>query len=298
VFKAIYYAYALDTGKWTMASVLEDKPYQPDPGEEWNPQNIHGTLEGQVLLRNAFIHSLNLPSIRLFLKLGADNVVEWARRLGFSTELIADKALSLGASCVRMDELARAFGIYVREGRSFDPIYLRRVTDKLGKVVLDARHPWDGAVDVRGRLDALGRMATQPPRQIIDRRTAFLITQMMRDVVTSGIGRRAQRIKVPAAGKSGTASKNEFTTDTWFVGFTSRFVTVAWMGDDTYERSLGDEDASYTTATPMWTDYMQEVVADIPHEKIPVVRPPKVSSRLVEYQSGGEPHRAAFYFRE
>ncbi len=297
VFKAIYYAYALDTEKYTMGSVLEDKPYEPDDGEEWNPQNIHGSIEGQVLLRNAFIHSLNLPSIRLFVRLGADNVVTWARRLGFTTELIADKALSLGASCVRMDEMSRAFGIYVREGQGWEPTYVRRVTDKRGNVVLDARHPTDGAMDLAGRLDAMGRLGTAPPKQVIDRRTAFLITQMLRDVVTSGIGRRAQRIGVPAGGKSGTASKNAYTTDTWFVGFTSRYVTAAWMGDDQYERSMGDEEASYTTATPLWADYMEQVVADIPHGPVPHERPPGIRSKSVTYMAGEKERTAAMYFK-
>ncbi len=297
VFKAIYYAYALDTGKYSMGSVLEDRPYEPEPGEEWNPQNIHGTLEGQVLLRNAFIYSLNLPSIRLFMRLGADNVVQWARKLGFTTELIADKALSLGASCVRMDEMSRAFGIYVREGQSFDPVYVRRVIDKRGEVVLDHRHPSDGALDLRGRLDAMGRLATDSPEQTIDRRTAFLITQMLRDVVTSGIGRKAQRIGVPAGGKSGTASKNAYTTDTWFVGFTSRYVTAAWMGDDDYERSLGDEEASYTTATPLWADYMEEVVLDVPHGPVPHRRPPGIRSKTVQFMAGEKQRAAPMYFK-
>ncbi len=297
VFKAIYYAYALDTEKYTMGSVLEDKPYEPDEGEEWNPQNIHGTIEGQVLLRNAFIHSLNLPSIRLFVRLGADNVVRWARRLGFTTELIADKALSLGASCVRMDEMSRAFGIYARQGLGWDPVYVRRVTDKRGTVVLDARHPYDGAMDLAGRLDAMARLGTDPPRQVIDRRTAFLIAQMLRDVVTSGIGRRAQRIGVPSGGKSGTASKNAYTTDTWFVGFTSRYVTAAWMGDDQYERSMGDEEASYTTATPLWADYMESVVKDVPHGPVPAERPPGVRSKSMTYMAGEKQRTAAMYFK-
>lgn len=297
VFKAIYYAYALDTDKYTMGSLLEDKAYEPDEGEEWNPQNIHGTLEGQVLLRNAFIHSLNLPSIRLFVRLGADNVVAWARRLGFTTELIADKALSLGASCVRMDEMSRAFGIYAREGRSWDPIYVRRVTDKRGRVVLDARHAHDGAMDLAGRLDAMARGGTAPPTQVIDRRTAFLASQMLRDVVTSGIGRRAQRIGVPSGGKSGTASKHAYTTDTWFVGFTSRYVTAAWMGDDQYERSMGDEEASYTTATPLWADYMEAVVRDVPHGPVPVERPPGIRSKSVTFMAGEKQRTAPMYFK-
>ena len=298
VFKAIYYAYALDTGDWTMGTILEDHAYEPEPGEEWNPRNIHGTLEGKVLLRNAFIHSLNLPSIRLFMRLGADDVVQWARRLGFTTELIADKALSLGASCVRTDELSRAFAIYVREGRSLEPHYVRRVVDKTGRVRIDRRHPLDGAVDIGGRFDAMARLATRDaPTQVIDRRTAFLITKMLRDVVTSGIGRRAQRIGVPAGGKSGTASKHAYTTDTWFVGFTSRFVTAAWMGDDTYERSMGDEEASYTTATPMWTEYMSQVVEGIEHGNVPVERPPGIRSEQVTFEAGGATRSAPLYFK-
>jgi penicillin-binding protein 1A len=297
VFKAIYYAYALDTGDYAMDSMLEDRPYEPEPGEAWNPQNIHGTIEGKVLLRNAFIHSLNLPSIRLFQRLGAKNVVQWARRLGFTTEFIADKALSLGASCVRTDELTRAFGVFVRGGRWFEPIYVRRITNKRGEVVLDQRHPWDGAMDIAGRIDAVGRAAVEPPHQAVDARTAFLITKMMRDVVAHGIGRRAGRIGVEAGGKSGTASKHEYTTDTWFVGFTGRYVTAAWMGDDTYERSLGNEDASYTTATPLWATYMGQVVADVPQGDLTPNRPAGVRSRSVDFHMGAQLRSAVMWFR-
>jgi penicillin-binding protein 1A len=297
VFKAIYYSLALDSRNFDMGTVLEDRPYQPDPGEEWNPQNIHGTLSGEVLLRNAFIFSLNLPSIRLFNRLGADNVVKWARHLGFTTELIADKALSLGASCVRTDELSRAFGVFVREGRWVDPLYVRRVTDKNGNVVIDARHPWDEAMDVGGRIDAMASAALVPPRQLVDVGTAFLITKMMRDVVTNGIAKTANKAGIPAGGKSGTASKNSYTTDTWFVGFTSRYVTASWMGDDTYERSLGDEDASYTTATPMWTDFMRRVAAGMPHRMVPVRRPAGIRPRIVTWEGGlGEQRNAMLYF--
>lgn len=299
VFKAIYYGLALDTGEYAMDTILEDRPYEPEPGEEWKPENLHGTLSGEILLRNAFIHSLNLPSIRLFQKLGAQAVVAWSRRLGFTTELIADKALSLGASCVRMDELTRAFGIFVRGGRSWEPRYVRRVTNRRGEVVLDHRSPWDEAIDVAGRIDAMGRLATtEAPVQIVDDRTAFLITRMMRDVVTHGIGRGASKIGVPAGGKSGTASKKQNTTDTWFVGFTARFVTAAWMGDDEYERSMGDEEASYTTATPLWTDFMEAVVAGIPHpDSLPAHRPAGVTQRIVEYEAGIDTESALLYFR-
>jgi penicillin-binding protein 1A len=302
VFKAIYYSLALDGDHWRMDSVLEDKPYVPEPGEVWNPQNLGQTLDGEVLLRTALIRSLNLPSIRLFQALGADNVVAWARRLGFTTDLIADRALSLGASCVHIDELVRAFAIFVRGGSWVDPVYVRRVVNKRGEVVLDQRSPEDPAVDVAGRLDRLGALAMKPPKQVIDERTAFLITRLMREVVTAGIGARASRIGVPVGGKTGTASKNTNVTDTWFVGFTSRQVTAAWMGDDTYERSLGEEDASYTTAVPMWQQYMHDAVAGVPHDQLPRHKPPGLTSRVVDARTGKDPvpgmPSATLYFKE
>ncbi len=301
VFKAIYYALALESDEWTMATVLEDRPYEPEPGEEWNPQNLHGTVEGKVLLRSAFIYSLNLPSIRLFVRLGADNVVAFARKLGFTSELIADKALSLGASCVYTNELSRAFGILVRGGTWIDPIYVRRITDKHGTVLVDNRHPHDGGMNVAGRIDRMAALALAVPQQIVDERTAFLITRLMREVVTAGLGRRASRLDVPAGGKSGTASKKLDTTDTWFVGFTSRYVTSAWVGDDTYERSIGDEDASYTTALPMWTDFMERATHGIPHGDVPLERPPGLESQWLHAKSGEEPipgePSALMYFR-
>ncbi len=289
VFKAIYYALALDTRPWQMDTVLEDRAYEPEPGEEWNPQNIGKTLDGKVLLRTALVRSLNLPSIRLFKKLGADAVVAWSRRLGITSELIADRALSLGASCVHVDELTRAFAIFVRGGTWIDPVYVRRITDKSGRVLVDNRSVDDPVVDIAGRLDRVGTLAATPPRQIVDRRTAFLITQLMRDVVTSGTATRATMIRAQAGGKSGTSSKGAYTTDTWFMGFTSNEITASWMGDDNYERSMGDEDASYTTVVPMWTNFMKVLVEGVPHSGVPGPRPPGLNSRMADARTGGPP---------
>ena len=125
---------------------------------------------------------------------------------------------------------------------------------------------------------------------------------MMREVVTAGIGAQAGRIGVPVGGKTGTASKDTNVTDTWFVGFTSRQITAAWMGDDTYERSLGEEDASYTTAVPLWRQYMTTVVDGIPHDALPRVRPPGISTRVVDARTGKEVvpgmPSATLYFKE
>ena len=301
VFKAFYYSLALD-GDYRMDSILQDTPWVPENGEAWDPKNLGDTLDGEVLLRTAMIRSLNLPSIRLFLALGADNVVAYARRMGITTELIADRALSLGASCTHVHELSRAFSIWVRGGSWIDPVFVRRVINKRGEVLLDHRDPGDPAVDVAGRLDRIGTLALRPPKQVVDERTAFLTTRLLREVVTAGIGARAARIGVPVGGKTGTASKYTNVTDTWFVGFTSRQVTAAWMGDDTYQRSLGEEDASYTTTVPMWQQYMNSVVEGVPHDQVPRVRPPGLTMKVVDARTGKDPQpgmlQATLYYKE
>ena len=309
VFKAIYYTLALDRG-WQMDDVLEAKPWEPEPGEVWNPRNIDKTIDGKVLLRTALIKSLNTPSIRLFLAVGIDEVVSFARELGFTTELIADKGLSLGASCVHIDELTRAFGVFARGGSMRDPVYVRRIIDKRGSLRVDRRHPEDGAVDLAGRIDRMAAMAQTPARQIIDPGTAFLIGRLLREVVTAGTSTRANTIGAPAAGKSGTASGryrrdgrlDDLTTDTWFVGYTSRHVTSAWLGfDDRNERSLGDEDASFTTAIPMWARYMKQVVAGREHQPLPLHQPEGIGRKVVDATHGGPPlpglPTATIYYR-
>jgi penicillin-binding protein 1A len=309
VFKAFYYALALDQG-WQMDAILEAKPWEPEPGEEWNPRNIDKTIDGKVLLRTAFIKSLNTPSIRLFLAVGIQPTINFARKLGFTTEMIPDKGLSLGTSCVRIDELTAGFAVFARGGSRRDPNYVRRIVDKHGRLRMDARHPLDGAVDIAGRIDRMAALAHDPPEQVVDPRTNFLISRMLREVVTFGTSTRASTIGAPAAGKSGTASGrykrdgrwDDLTTDAWFVGYTSQHAAAAWMGfDDRNERSLGDEEASYTTAIPLWTDFMKFVVEGRTLDKIPAHTPAGLGRLVVDATHGGPPvvgmPQATIYYR-
>lgn len=298
VFKAIYYALALDGNEFQGDSVLEARPWQAKDDEEWNPRNIGKTIDGKVLLRTALIKSLNTPSIRLFVSLGAAAVVRWSRRLGIESPLIQDKGLSLGASCVRHREIAKAFSIFVRGGLKRESHMIKRIVDKYGKVRLDARHWRDPALSTGDRLDAAMSEVIDAPAQVIRESTAFLITRLLREVVTHGIAMSAQKAGVPVGGKSGSASGRfrrkrgvqDLTTDTWFVGFSSRNTTSAWMGfDNAQERSMGDEEASYTTAIPLWADFMKGVVGEDAklHGPLPRRKVPGLSSRRVDARRGG-----------
>lgn len=299
VYKPVYYSLALDRDNLSMATILHDKPYEPEPGEQWNPQNIHGTLDGKVTMHASLVRSLNLPSIELLNKVGAKETAAWARRLGFTTPIHADKALALGASCVRVDELTRAFATFVRGGSQQDPVYIRQVRDRNGNAVEDHTIPEDPILGEDHRLDRMWATSVRRPRQVIDPRTAFLITKLLRDSVLVGIAARCNIVPAPTGGKGGTSSD---TMDVWFSGFTSQWATTVWIGDDTYQRPLGEKEASYTSAIPMWAEFMRDTVGKRPHSELPIGRPPDgLKSAIVDMLTGGPPGPGAksvrIYFR-
>ena len=285
-YKPIYYALALDGDEYSMASILTDRPYVPEEGEVWNPQNVHGTLDGRVTMHMSLVRSLNLPSIQLLVKVGFKEAAAWARRLGFTTPIHADKALALGASCTRTDELTRAFATFARGGSQMDPLYIRQIRDRNGAVVVDRSIPEDPMLNEGDRLDRLWATSSRKPRQVIDERTAFLITKLLRDSVVHGIAARCRIVPVPTGGKGGTSSD---TMDVWFVGFTSQWATTAWIGDDNYQRPLGEKEASYTSVIPMWANFMKEAVGKRPHHELPLRRPKGLQTATVDYITGKPP---------
>lgn len=275
-YKPIYYSLALDKG-YGFTSLLNDIPraeVDPITGEVWTPTNLNNTVEYQVSLEYALIWSKNVPSVQLFKLCGAQEVEAWARRLGFTTPIIADQALALGASCTRMDELTRAFSAFAGNGVPTDPVTVRRVRDRKGRVLEDHTALGDAMGTPAERLDRLVALATEPlPKPVIPPRTAWLTSQLLRHVVTRGHAPALRATGIPAAGKTGTSSA---TMDTWFVGFTSKWMTTTWMGDDKRERPLGFKDAAFMLTVPLFSRYIAEVTAGQPLLEIPWERPPGV----------------------
>jgi len=271
-YKPVYYSLALDKG-YGFPSLLNDVPraeVDPITGEVWTPTNLNNTVEYQVTLEYALIWSKNVPSVQLFKLMGGKEVEHWARRLGFTTQIIPDQALALGASCTRTDELTRAFSVFATNGVMVDPVYIRRIRDRTGAVIEDhtaVSDPWGAPGE---RLDRLVALAGVRPEPVIAPRTAWLTSTLLRRVVTRGHAPAIRSASLLAAGKTGTSSA---TMDTWFVGYTSRWMTTTWLGDDLRERALGFKDAAYMLTVPMFARYMNEVTAGQPLQEIPWERP-------------------------
>ncbi|HEX3764654.1 MAG TPA: transglycosylase domain-containing protein [Kofleriaceae bacterium] len=282
-YKPIYYSLGLDQG-FGFDTVLDDVKVDivdPITGEVWSPNNLEGTSDGDVTLEYALVFSKNIPSVDLFRRLGAANVESWARRLGITTKIFPDDALALGASCSRLDEMARAFTVFARlgawwprpGGREKNWVYVRRILDRAGNAVEDNTFAEDPVLPPADRIDRTVALAGVQAPQAIPPRTAFLMTKLLAHEVEYGFASILRATQVNAAGKTGTSSA---TFDNLFIAFTSKFTTLVWMGDDKRQRALGKSDAAYMTVVPLWARYMYEAARSYPNPQIPWVIPPGV----------------------
>jgi len=285
-YKPIYYALGLDQG-FGFDTILNDVPVEivdPNTGEVWSPTNLGDTLDGDVTLEYALVFSKNIPSVDLFKRLGASNVEAWARRMGFTTKIFADDALALGASCSKLDEMARAFTLFARngawwprpEGKEKSWVYVRRILDRDGNTVEDNTLASDPQLSAADRFDRVAALAGIEAPQAIPARTAYLMTRLLAHEVIYGFANVLRATNIYAAGKTGTSSD---THDTTFIAYTSRFTTLVWMGDDKKERALGKRDAAYITVVPLWSRYMYEAAKGYPNPEIPWSVPPGVNPK-------------------
>jgi penicillin-binding protein 1A len=240
-FKPIIYATAVSQGM-SPASVILDAPvvYTQDQDEKtWKPENYGRKIHGMVSLRDALAHSHNLATVRLLDKVGVKNVIEFAKVVGITSPLAADLSLGLGSSSVGLMELTSAYSVLINQGSRAEPYAIVFVKDNAGKVIEQ----------------------TEPQAiPVISKETAYLITNMMEDVIQKGTGQAAKVIGRPIAGKTGTT--DEFI-NAWFIGGAPNLVTGIYVGFDD-RRSLGETESGAHAALPIWVDFMKEALKPLP----------------------------------
>ncbi|HKQ35027.1 MAG TPA: PBP1A family penicillin-binding protein, partial [Nitrospiraceae bacterium] len=240
-FKPIIYATAVNQGM-SPASVILDAPvvYAQDQDEKtWKPENYGRKIHGMVSLRDALAHSHNLATVRLLDKVGVKNVIEFAKVVGITSPLAADLSLGLGSSSVGLMELTSAYSVLLNQGSRAEPYAIMLVKDNAGKV--------------------LEQTETQSI-PVISKETAYLVTNMMEDVIQKGTGQAAKGIGRPIAGKTGTT--DEFI-NAWFIGGAPNLVTGIYVGFDD-RRSLGETESGAHAALPIWIDFMKEALKPLP----------------------------------
>ncbi len=299
-FKPMVYAAALHHGV-TPASIFMDAPLVFDDANlegQYRPSNDNNRYNGPTRLREALYRSINLASMRVFLSVGGNQVHDYAGRFGFDTgEFPRNTQLAIGGGAMAVTplEMARAYAVLANGGHLIEPHIIKRVENLEGEVILEPKHPvacaWcsDDEADMAETLpetepDSLSDLLAEAPLEaprVIDERVAFLMTDMMRDVIKRGTGRRARVLeRKDLAGKTGTTNE---AADTWFNGFNSALCTSVWVGFPSYG-ALGAREFGSTTPLPIWIDYMGTALDGVP-ESLPT-QPPGIVTMRIDPETG------------
>jgi penicillin-binding protein 1A len=230
-FKPFVYAAALELG-FSPATLIDrlNDPVMTLQGE-WLPEDDHQE-SSSMTMRTALRTSSNRAAVRMLEDVGIPVAVEYAERLGVGS-VPSVPSLALGSGEVTLLALTAAYAAFANQGIVPVATVVRRVETVEGEVLYEA---------------------DQEGQRAVSEATAYLLSEMMADVVNAGTGAGARSVgfRLPAAGKTGTTDDYH---DAWFVGFTPRLATGVWMGYDRPRTIIGGGYAS-VLAVPMWGRFM------------------------------------------
>ena len=315
-FKPFIYASALEQG-FTPATMINDAPVvlnDNDLEASWRPENYSKKFYGPTRLREALYKSRNLVSIRILRSIGIDTATNYLTDFGFDKARIPQNlSLSLGSADVTPMELVTGYAGLANQGYKVEPYFINQIKNAAGKVLYQAQPvtvcsdceysaPATGipgviedielstvqdapaiATNEQDKLQLSGSKVTQLPvaTQIMQPEAAYMIYNIMQDVITRGTGRRALSLKrTDLAGKTGTTNDQK---DAWFSGFNKDVVATAWVGFD-QPSTLGRREFGGSAALPIWIDFMETALAESSDE--PFEKPDGIVSRRIDPKSG------------
>jgi penicillin-binding protein 1A len=286
-FKPFIYSAAIHRG-FSPASIINDAPITIRAGKKiWKPENYGHKFYGPTTLRKALTLSRNLISIRLMRTMGVKYTIDYVKRFGFvDKQLPKNLTLSLGTASVTPLELVSAFAVLANGGYKVEPYFVEKITDYNNNIIFKAT-PQNVCRECKASDNE--SYATK----VIDKRNAWLVTSMLKDVITRGTARRARVLKrKDLAGKTGTTNDQK---DAWFSGYNAEIATTAWVGFD-QPRSLGKKETGGKAALPMWIDFMRTALKDMPLKNIS--KPSGMVTLRVDKNTGlivGKNHPNAIY---
>ena len=244
------YAAALNECGMSLATTFEDEPFTYDNGEPL--YNADRQYHGTVTMREAIVHSYNIPAVKCMIEITPELGVEYLQKFGFTTlitepteinggiydDINASTAIGGITQGVSNLELTAAYATIANNGTYIKPVFYTKILDADGNVVID----------------------NSPEKTtVIKPSTAYLLTNVMEDVVTEGTGTRVQFDGMHIAGKTGTTDNYR---DLWFCGFTPYYTCSVWAGYD--DNTVLPQGTYRTYQQTLWRNIMQRIHADLP----------------------------------
>ncbi len=244
-FKPIVYTAAIANG-FSPNDMLLDEPISfKFHNKVWTPENYERKYRGNVTLRYALAHSINVATINLIAQIGIGETIKYARKLGITSELPKNYTLALGSASLSAFELATAYGTLANYGIKEKLYAIKKITGPDGKLYYEHK---------------------DNPERVLKVSTGFIMTKMLQEVIENGTGRSAQVLGRPLAGKTGTTNAYR---NAWFAGYSPDYLTVVWTGYDN-RKSLGRGETGARAALPIWIGIMKRILADKPVKKFPI----------------------------
>jgi len=266
-FKPFVYTTAIEQGL-RPDDIVDDAPFRRG---NWEPHNYDNKYMGALPLRKALALSRNIPAVRVLDEVGVSNAAQLVRRMGLPNPMAPFLPSALGATEEPLLAMVSAYSTFPNGGVRVEPIRIRRVVDRDGRVL-------DGA---------------KPKSfKVLSEYVAAQMVDLMRGTVEFGTAVRAKSLGRELAGKTGTV--NDFT-DAWFIGYTPSIACGTWIGFDE-KRSLGKGESGATAALPFWIDFMEKYLKEKPKEKFGPI--PELPDELKEVQVARVKEHAAERARE
>jgi 1A family penicillin-binding protein len=258
-FKPIYYAEALAQGVVTPATILADVPTDFNG---YRPLNASRTFSGDISVRNALSRSLNIPSVKVMQKLGVQDSVIAAKRMGIDLDDKTDYGLSLalGSSEASLLQMTNAYAAFANQGKQFEPTTIVRIDDKFDKTIFTTK---------------------TKSKEVQTAQGSYLISSILSDT-NARAPIFGSSLTVPgrtAAVKTGTTDNSR---DAWTIGYTPQLAVGVWVGNNNNDVM---QNGGSGMAGPIWVRAMQRILADQPNAAFPV--PPGIVQRAICYSNGG-----------
>jgi len=203
-FKPVVYLAAIEAGM-KPSDIIKDGPISING---WSPKNFNRRYQGKMTMKTALAKSINTVAVKLSEKVGRNNVVELAGRLGVTSNIKPHPSLALGVNEVSLLELTSVYGVFANGGFGVWPYAIRAIEDSKGTVLYQRSGSGPGRVAAAVNIEKLD--------------------SMLAEVMLNGTG-KAAKIDARSKGKTGTSQKFR---DAWFIGYNDDLVAGVWLGND------------------------------------------------------------------
>jgi len=245
-FKPFLYQVALDSGM-SPSSLVPDiartYTYAGNDGEEktWQPKNYKNEYKGMVTIRDALTHSRNLATINMVSDMGFGKITEGLRRFGITENLPPDLSIALGTISISPIDLAKYYTMFASGGAMTNPMLIREVITPTGENI----------------------KYQNKSRQVDTPQQIYLMTSILKDVVSHGTGTNARVAGIEIAGKTGTTNDN---VDAWFAGYSPTVETIVWFGHDN-NTPMRRSETGGRAAAPVFRYYYEDLLRIYPNTK-------------------------------